>query len=204
MTKIKMCGLARSEDIEAANRILPEFIGFVFAPGRRRTVSPQTAARLRRNLAPQITAVGVFLDNDPEEIIRLAKSGTIDWVQLHGNEPEDLIPDLRRETGAVIIRAYRASDPGAAAAASRSCADYVLLDAGAGDGATFDWTLAKSVSRPFFLAGGLSPQNVEAAISEVHPWCVDVSSGIETDGLKDAIKMAEFAAAVRKERSNNG
>ncbi len=198
MTRIKMCGLRRKEDIEAANEIRPDFIGFVFFPGSKRFVSPETAASLRKSLAPGIQAAGVFVDGDPESVARMLNSGVISLAQLHGHEDEAYIARLRRLTDRPLIRAFRIRTAADAEAARASSADHILLDAGAGDGKTFDWSLLSGFSRPYFLAGGLTSENVSRAVRELNPWAVDVSSGIETDGYKDIDKMRAFAGAVRR------
>lgn len=198
MTKIKLCGLTRPCDIAAANELMPEYIGFVFAKKSRRYVTPQAAAELKRQLHRDITAVGVFVDSTPEEIAELLDSGVIDAAQLHGGEGGEDITKLRILTKKPIIQAFTIKTEADINRAEQSSADCILLDSGAGTGTAFDWDLIKSVSRPYFLAGGLSASNVSAAVERLHPYAVDVSSGIETDGFKDRFKMAEFAAAVRK------
>ena len=198
MTRVKMCGLRRAEDIEAANRLMPEYIGFVFAPASRRFISLEEAAALRQALSPGIRAVGVFVDEDAETVARLLESGVIDIAQLHGNEDEAYIARLKARTGKPVIRAFRVKNAEDLRAAEASAADMVLLDAGAGDGKTFDWSLLSSVSRPYFLAGGLTPENTAEAVKRYHPFAVDVSSGIETDGFKDCNKMRAFMRAVRE------
>lgn len=199
MTKIKMCGLTRPEDIKAANMIMPDYIGFVFAEGSRRYISPEKAAELRKTLAPGIKAAGVFVNEKPENIAELLRRGVIDIAQLHGSEDEDYIKALRRITDAPIIKAFRIKSEKDTAAAESCTADAVLLDSGGGTGNPFDWELIRGVKRPYFLAGGLDPDNAARAIRLLHPYALDVSSGIETDGHKDERKMAAFAAAVRKE-----
>lgn len=203
MTKIKLCGLSRSCDIEAANELMPEYIGFVFAPKSRRYVSPEKAAELKRMLSPNIQAVGVFVNETPENVATLLSDGVIDIAQLHGNEDNDYINRLRQLTEKQIIKAFRIKSESDISAAEQSEADYVLLDSGAGTGTVFDWNLIKDIKRPYFLAGGLDVQNVSAAIETLTPFAVDVSSGIETDGHKDKNKMAAFAAAVRKDENND-
>lgn len=198
MTKIKLCGLTRPCDIAAANELMPEYIGFVFAKKSRRYVTPLAAAELKMQLHRDITAVGVFVDSPPEEIAELLDSGVIDAAQLHGGEGEKDIAKLRILTKKPIIQAFTIKTEADINRAEQSSADCILLDSGAGTGAVFDWDLIKSVSRPYFLAGGLSASNVSVAVERLHPYAVDVSSGIETDGFKDRFKMAEFAAAVRK------
>lgn len=199
MTKIKFCGLSRACDIEAANELQPAYVGFVFAPQSRRYVTPENAAGLRRLLDPGIKAVGVFVNERPEAIARLLECGTIDLAQLHGQEDEAYLDRLRRLTDQPIIQAFRVRSADDLVAAERCTADFVLLDSGAGTGTVFDWNLIQRMTRPYFLAGGLCPANVGAAIAALHPFAVDVSSGIERDGVKEKTKMAAFAAAVRKE-----
>ncbi|MBO5222036.1 MAG: phosphoribosylanthranilate isomerase [Clostridia bacterium] len=199
MTKIKLCGLSRMEDIEAVNELKPEYIGFVFAPKSRRYVTPETVTELKQLLSPEIQAVGVFVNERPEKIVELLHNGVIDVVQLHGDEDEGYISRLRKLTDKPIIKAFRVETEKDIAVAEQCFAEYILLDSGAGTGTAFDWKLLQNIHRPYFLAGGLSPDNVEKAVAMLHPYAVDVSSGIETDGLKDKTKMAAFVAAVRKE-----
>lgn len=200
MTKIKFCGLTGDCDIDAANELRPEYIGFVFAPKSKRYVEPERAAELKRQLAAGIKAVGVFVNDDLYHVAELLNRGIIDIAQLHGSEDEEYIGHLRQLTGKSIIRAYRIKTAEDIAEAEKCTADHVLLDSGAGTGEVFDWKLIKNMKRPYFLAGGLSPDNVENAVEQLSPYAVDVSSGIETDGVKDKAKMAAFAAAVRGEK----
>ena len=198
MTRIKMCGLRRREDIDAANELLPEYIGFVFFPGSKRAISAETARDLKNGLSPAIQAVGVFVDEKPETVASLLEEGTIDIAQLHGHEDESYLNRLRSLTGKPVIQAFRIRNSGDMDPAQASGADMILLDAGAGDGKTFDWNLLHSVGRPYFLAGGLNPENVGRAVKQLKPYAVDVSSGIETDGFKDVEKMRAFLRAVRE------
>lgn len=198
MTRIKMCGLRRACDIEAANELRPDYVGFVFANGSKRYVSPEEAKVLRSMLDPGISAVGVFVDADPSFIEDILDSGTIDMIQLHGNEDGGYIDRLRSSSSAPIVKAFRIGD-GMDVDEIMSCpADHIMLDSGAGTGNVFDWNMIENMNRPYFLAGGLSADNVEEAIERLHPFAVDVSSGIETDGFKDKTKMAAFVAAVRR------
>ena len=197
MTKIKLCGMRRAEDIQAANLLRPDFIGFVFAPKSKRCVTPEQAAGLKAILDPEITAVGVFVNETPEAVADLLNSGVIDIAQLHGTEDEDYLSELRKLTDKPLIKAFRIRSKDDLDAAEKSSADFVLLDAGAGGGKTFDWDLLDNFSRPFFLAGGLVPENVREAIEHCHPYAVDVSSGIETDGFKDEVKMEAFVKNVK-------
>ena len=198
MTGIKFCGLRREEDILTANELRPDYIGFVFAEKSRRAVTRETAARLRALLREDIPAVGVFVDAQPETVAFLLEEGIINLAQLHGREDAEYIARLRDLSGKPIIQAFRIRSSGDVKRAEKSSADYVLLDAGAGDGETFEWELAESVARPCFLAGGLTPENAGEAVERLHPFALDVSSGIETDGVKDPEKMRAVMRAVRR------
>lgn len=199
MTKIKLCGLSRPCDLEIANRLKPDYIGFVFAQKSRRYVSPEKAAELKSMLDPDIQAVGVFVNEAPEKVALLLANRIIDVAQLHGKEDESYIAALRKLTGKPIIQAFRIDTEADVAAANASAADYVLLDSGnGGTGTVFDWNLLQAIRRPYFLAGGLNPDNAEHAVRTLKPFGVDVSSGIETDKLKDEVKMAAFVAAVKR------
>ncbi|MBR2774264.1 MAG: phosphoribosylanthranilate isomerase [Selenomonadaceae bacterium] len=194
MTKIKLCGLSRLEDIEVANELLPEYIGFVFAPESKRYVTPAQAKELRGALSKEILAVGVFVNEDYKAVAELLNAGIIDVAQLHGGETDAYIQILRAKTNKPIIKTFKHQH---IALANDSLGDYVMIDSGKGSGRAFNWNLLKDFKRPYFLAGGLTPKNVGYAIERLHPFAVDVSSGIETDGLKDADKMREFVRAVR-------
>lgn len=197
-TKIKLCGLSRECDIEAANELLPEYIGFVFAKKSIRYVSPEQADALRKQLAPQILAVGVFVNETPENIAALLAAEVIDIAQLHGSEDEAYIERLRALTDKPIIKAFSVKEEQDIRRAAESSADLVLLDAGSGGtGTAFDWNLLAEVERPYFLAGGLDAATVGEAVGKWRPYAVDVSSGIETDGHKDVEKMRAFVQRVR-------
>ena len=199
MTKIKLCGLSRPCDIEAANELKPEYIGFVFAPKSKRYVTFEKAMELKIQLSPEIRAVGVFVNEPPKNVANLLKNGIIDIAQLHGDEDEAYITQLRLLTDKPIIKAFRIKAANDIKIAEQSTADYILLDSGAGTGRVFDWRLIQNIKRPYFLAGGLDADNAADTASLLQPYAVDVSSGIETGGLKDKRKMAAFVAAVRKE-----
>lgn len=200
MTKIKLCGLSRPCDIEYANELKPEYIGFVFAKKSKRFVSPDKAAEFKKMLLSDISAVGVFVNENVENVAELLNRNIIEIAQLHGNESENYIRKLRTLTDRPIIKAFCIAKQQDIAEAQNSIADYVLLDSGAGTGTVFDWTLIQRINRPYFLAGGLAPDNIEYALKQLSPFAVDVSSGIETNGVKDKSKMAAFVAAVRKEK----
>ena len=200
-TKVKICGLRRPEDIDAVNDLKPEYIGFVFFTGSKRYVTPETAKALRAGLNPGIRAVGVFVDEKPETVAGLLEEGVIDIAQLHGNEDEAYLESLRGLTEKPLIQAFRIRSEADIQRAIASSSEEILLDAGAGDGRTFDWSLLAKVTRPYFLAGGLNPENVSGAVRTLNPYAVDVSSGIETDGFKDKEKMRAFVREIRGDRA---
>ena len=198
MTKVKFCGLRRPADIEYANELKPDYIGFVFAKKSRRYVTPETAKELKTMLLPKIKACGVFVNEDIDEILRLLDESIIDIAQLHGSEDEAYIKELKSRTKAPVIRAFKIGSTEDVQAAQESLADMVLLDSGEGSGQTFNWKLiGNGISRPYFLAGGLTSENAAFAIAALNPYALDVSSGIETDGFKDKSKMEKFLRAVR-------
>lgn len=200
MTRIKLCGLTRPCDIEAVNELNPEYIGFVFAQKSRRYITAEKAEELKKLLHPDIETVGVFVNENVETVARLLSGGIIDIAQLHGSEDENYIGQLRKLTDKSIIKAFRIESEQDIINAQNSYADFVLLDSGnGGTGTVFDWELLMNISRPYFLAGGLDNSNIQDAVRRLNPYAVDVSSGIETDGLKDKNKMTEFVDIVRKE-----
>lgn len=202
MVKIKICGLKRTCDIDFVNEGKPDFCGFIInVPKSRRSVRPEEVQRLTGRLHDSIIPVGVFVDSPIETILSLVKDGAIRAVQLHGHEDDNYVNILRQELNTLytpVIQAFPVVSLQDAQAAARSRADYILLDNGAGGtGISFDWTLLSGVSRPFFLAGGLTPDNLAKAVKKVRPYAVDLSSGAETDGAKDKHKILAAIAAVR-------
>ncbi len=198
-TCVKFCGMTSLKDIEAANALRPDYVGFVFWEKSKRNVLRQQALEMRKALLPEIKAVGVFVDEAPEKVAALLTDGVIDIAQLHGSEDEEYIVRLRELAGdKPIIKAFVINGSSDIEAAQRCSADYLLLDSGKGTGRTFNWELIKDAEfdRPFFLAGGLGSENVADAIKAVRPYAVDVSSGIETEGGKDPEKMKEFMLQV--------
>ena len=201
MSKIKICGLSRPCDIDFVNTVRPDWCGFILCfPTSRRNVSPGQAAALRAHLDPAITPVGVFVDQPTELVAKLLLGGVVSVAQLHGHEDAGYISALRSlAPGYPVWQAFRLRRPEDARAAMDSPADLVVLDSGQGSGQTFDWSLTTGVTRPFLLAGGLTPDNLPAALRAVHPYGVDLSSGVETRGYKDLQKMKRAAAAAREE-----
>ncbi|MCL2287381.1 MAG: phosphoribosylanthranilate isomerase [Firmicutes bacterium] len=197
MVKIKICGLTRLCDVDAINITKPDYVGFVFANSRRK-VTPAQAMELRNKLTNEIIPVGVFVDETIENILQLAQNGIIETVQLHGKEDEKYIMRLKELTTVPIIKAVSVQQAGDVQKWALTAADYLLLDSkGGGTGQAFDWSLIGKVTKPYFLAGGLDVNNVVNAISQTTPFAVDVSSGVETDGLKDPGKINEFIRRAR-------
>jgi phosphoribosylanthranilate isomerase len=192
MTKIKICGLTRIEEIEIANKEKPDFIGFVFAKSRRR-ITPQQARELRSFLDKAIIPVGVFVDEKIENILATVHSGAVSAVQLHGAEDENFIEKLKLQTTVPIIKAVSVQKAGDAQNRENSAADFLLLDhKGGGTGEVFDWNhIGIGLKKPFFLAGGLNPENVAEAIKKIAPYAVDVSSGVEISSGAQTMKCAE-------------
>ena len=197
LTKVKICGLSRGCDIEYANRLKPDYIGYAFWQKSRRYVTREQAEALTQRLDEAITPVGVFVDEEPELVSRLANEGTIKVIQLHGHEDEAYLKELKSMTDAPIIKAFRIRSAADIERANAFPSDYVLLDNGYGTGQTFDWSFVSRIDRPFFLAGGVNADNVRDAIDKLLPYAVDISSGVETDGHKDFDKMQHFINKVR-------
>ena len=218
--RVKLCGMFREEDVRAVALARPDLCGFIVNfPKSHRSVSAERLAELCELLneedakaAAQMAAgggavsmhpvwrVGVFVDEPLDSLIHIVSEGGIDLVQLHGSESNAYISELRHHTGIGTIQAFRVRGEEDASRAEGSAADMVLLDNGQGTGASFDWSYVSRMHRPFILAGGLSPENVGEALTEVQPWGVDMSSGIETDNLKDAGKIAAAVREVRRWR----
>lgn len=197
MTKVKICGLSRERDIEYANMLKPDYIGYVFWQKSRRCVTGEQAEALTQRLDEAITPVGVFVDKNPELVSQLANGGIIKIIQLHGHENEEYLRELKSMTDAPIIKAFKIRGAADIERANAFPSDYVLLDNGYGTGETFDWGFVRGIKRPFFLAGGVNADNVAGAIEKLQPYAVDISSGVETDGYKDFEKMQRFMEMVR-------
>ncbi len=201
MTKIKICGLFQLRDIAAVNAARPDYCGFVLNfPKSHRCVTPAQVRTLTASLDPAITPVGVFVDQPVETVAALQNAGTISVAQLHGHEDEAYIAALRARTcGKPVWKAFRIRSEADLAAAGSSSADLVVLDNGYGTGRAFDWSLAGGVTRPFLLAGGLTPENIPEAIRQLHPFGLDISSGVETAKQKDPAKILAAVQAARAE-----
>lgn len=199
--KIKLCGMFRNCDIDYANEAKPDYVGFILGfPKSHRNIDAETARQLRSRLDTGIKAVGVFVNSPETTCAEYANCGIIDVIQLHGDEDADFIRRLRELTGAPIIKAAKIRTPEDIGRVQALGADYVLLDNGTGTGEMFDHSLldGAEIRQPFFLAGGLTPENLRQAAESVRPYCVDLSSGVETDRLKDREKMLEAVRVIRE------
>lgn len=201
--KVKFCGLCREEDIDAANQVMPDYAGFVFAKSRRR-ITGEEAERFRARLRPEILAVGVFVNAIPEEIIALLTEGIIDLAQLHGKEAAEDLRYIKEASGKPVIKAIQVRSAQDVEKGLRSGADRILFDSGAGTGVPLDWRLLEGVETPYFLAGGLSPDNIPTVMENLCPYALDISSGIETDGHKDLRKMQQVMELVRRYNDRTG
>jgi phosphoribosylanthranilate isomerase len=198
MSRIKICGLSRIEDIIIVNRVLPDYIGFVFAPSIRQ-VDERTAAMLKGQLDRRIKAVGVFVNHDIAVVASLYQSGVIDLVQLHGDEDEAYIAKLKERCGCPVIKSISVGDT---LPTLPQNVEYYLFDTlsgkRGGTGEAFDWSVLRNYNgQPYFLAGGLTIANIPEAVHKLSPFCIDVSSGAETDGKKDPDKIDQIVRLVR-------
>ena len=201
--KIKICGLSRVEDIECVNKLQPDFIGFVFYPQSKRYVTVAQASELKQILSPKIKAVGVFVNSLSEDVAKIANADIIDYIQLHGDEDEVYITKLKALTKKPIIKAVRVKDEEKLRSLDAYPVEYLLLDTyqkgvygGTGQRMEIDLTKVH-LEQPYFLAGGLDANNVAVATQNTQAVAVDVSGGVETDGVKDPAKIAAFIKAVR-------
>lgn len=192
MAKIKICGLRREIDIDFVNEFLPDYIGFILTDGFRRSISLETAKKLKAKLDGRIKAVGVFVNDDIDKINNAVNSGIIDIVQLHGNETAEYC----KKINAPVIKYF---NPDMFEHIDEYDTDYLLLDSGTGSGKTFDWSKIPNVSKPFFLAGGINSDNIKNAIEEINPFCIDLSSAVETDGYKSYDKIKKIMEIMKYE-----
>ena len=205
MSRIKICGLQRPEDIEAVNEARPDYCGFIVEfPRSRRSIDRQTLRELVQGLREEIVPVGVFVDAPKELVANLLEEGTIQMAQLHGQESQEYIRELKKMTEKPLIQAFSIKSKEDVERAQESRADYILLDQGSGGtGKAFDWALVGEIGRPYFLAGGLGVENLREAIGMLHPWAVDLSSSLEIDGSKDAGRIRQAVEIVRMEETKD-
>lgn len=197
MVKIKVCGLRSENDIEIVNEYKPEYAGFIVNyPKSFRSIGIDQLKHLTSKLDSSIACVGVFVNEDVNVVIDCLKQGILSMVQLHGNEDEDYI--LKVKEYGPVIKAFQIQTKEDIEKALESPADYILLDQGKGSGKTFDWDLIPTMKREFFLAGGITLENVEEAIQKIHPYAIDLSSSLETNQVKDKEKVKQM---IQKGRS---
>lgn len=194
--KVKICGLYRDEDIEMVNELLPDYVGFVIdVPKSHRNVSVSQVIEWKKVLDPRIQTVGVFVNSSVEDIVSV--SSALDVVQLHGSETEETVAILKKalEELAPSMEFWKAFSVKSKEEVERALAfkaDHILLDYGKGEGKTFDWSILKECKQSFFLAGGITPENVKEAIKTYAPELIDVSSGVETNQKKDRDKIKKL------------
>ncbi len=204
--KIKLCGIKRKEDIEYINEFRPDYIGFIFAPSARQ-ITPEHAATLNKNLSIGIKSVGIFVNEPVENVVRATEISGTDVIQLHGDEDKEYIDNLKKHTDKKILKAVRLQNSDDLYSADRLGADFLLIDSFkasqyGGTGKTADWNVIKHtiIYTPFFLAGGINTENITEAISCVDPYGIDISGGIETNGLKDREKIRKIMNIVNPYR----
>ena len=195
MTKIKICGLFRDCDIDYINEAMPDYAGFILHfPKSHRNIDPVQAQHLRGRLRPEIRAVGVFVDQPVQTVLEAVKIARLDVIQLHGHEDNVYIQIIKEKTGKPVWKAFRIRTALDLDEARVSSADEVILDNGYGTGVPFDWKMVRKFGRPYILAGGLTPGNIREAVRLLRPKALDLSSGVETNDVKDREKIL---AAVR-------
>lgn len=202
--QIKVCGLCRPEDIAYVNEALPDYIGFVFWEKSRRNVTKEQAEGLKRKLDGRIKAVGVFVDEEPERIVSLLKEGIIDIAQLHGQETEAQVKQIRQQSGKPVWKAVVVREALDALRWQTSEADMLLFDGGRGEGNVFCWEYLAGIKRPFFLAGGMDTERIKRAGTFSFLAGIDVSSGVETEGRKDREKILQMVQSVRSWNQETG
>lgn len=197
--KIKLCGMFRDQDIDYVNEALPDYIGFiVMFPKSHRNIDLETALRLKSRLDPRIKSVAVSVNAPIEKFAEFVKSGAADMLQCHGNEDADYIAKLRELANVPIIKAVKVTSPDDVRKVDCINADLLLLDSGTGSGKAFDHSMIPDgIKTPFFLAGGLTPENAAQAARTIRPYGVDMSSGIETDKVKDREKIFKAVKEIR-------
>ena len=199
--KVKMCGMKREEDIAYANEVRPDAIGYIFFSKSKRYVTGEQAKELDQKLDQNILSVGVFVNETLDKVVEIAKKVPLDVIQLHGDEDKDYIEQLKQKTDRQIWKAVRVKETNDIKQAEDLSVDKLLLDTfteekdmygGTGKVMNYELIPKEGISKPFFIAGGLHNKNIKEIIEKVHPYGIDISSGIETDGHKDLTKMKEI------------
>ena len=196
MTWVKVCGLSRPEDVEAASAAAADAIGFVFYPPSPRAVPPDRARQLGEGFAGLTVAVTV--DLDAASLLSLASEAQVGGVQPHGAHAEEAAR-AARAAGLAVLRPIKVAGPVDLDGLDDDQVPLLDSDVLGGTGRPFDWSWIRRIDRAFVLAGGLTPDNVALAIERVHPWGVDASSGLESSpGIKDPEKVAAFVREARR------
>lgn len=197
MSKIKICGLFRPEDVEYVNQTEPDYVGFIVnVPKSHRNLSIDQVNKLTQHLKKNILKVGVFVDEPLDNLVEIEKS--FDILQLHGKEDEIYLEKLRKLLPKKEIwKAFSVKTEDEVEKALQFPGDKILLDYGKGDGISFDWSILENVQKPFILAGGITPENVGQAVARFQPEIIDVSSGVETEKRKDLQKIKKMIKEIR-------
>ena len=200
--KIKICGLKNLKDISYVNEAGVDFAGFIFAEKSKRKIDFETAKSLKRELNKDIKSVGVFVNQSFDFVKEAVDLSLVDFVQLHGDEENFFIEKIKNELNLPVIKAFRA-DSNLNENIKNTNADYVLIDSAdkqnfGGTGKTFDWGVIPETNKKIFLAGGLNSNNILLAMQTVKPFCVDVNSGVEVEGVKNKKMIDDIVEKVRK------
>lgn len=205
MIYLKFCGMRRVEDIEFANECRPDYVGFILSQGFKRTVSIEDFLALEKGLDKNIKKVGVFVNESPQNILEISEH--LDVIQLHGDENEDYIKNLRKDFSGEIWKAVRAKSPEDIGREQKKPCEKLLIDSFSegsvgGTGKRINTEIVKSakIEKPFFIAGGITAENIAEIVRDTKPYGIDLSSGIETDGFKDLQKMKNIMRILREDK----
>jgi phosphoribosylanthranilate isomerase len=195
--KLKICGITNEKDAIMVSNLGADAIGFVFAESKRK-ITPERTKEIIEKLPPFITIVGVFMNAEIDEVNKIAEYVSLDAVQLHGNESPEYCNKMNRK----VVKGIPVTKNDSKESLLKKMENYsvaaYILDPGTGSGETFDWDIATGIEKPIIIAGGLSPENVKLVIKKLHPYGVDVSSGVEKAyGKKDMEKVKKFITEVR-------
>ena len=197
MARVKICGINSPEDVEIVNELKPDYVSFAFYKNKRQ-VTYEKARKLKQILDKDIRVIGVFVDENTNVVASAANDDLLDVIEFHGNEGPGEIERIKAFTSKPIIQGFRIRSRADVEVALDSHADSILMYSDSECGVPMDWKLLTNVTRPYFLAGGLNAYNIEKAIKICHPFAVSVTTGVETDGIKDREKMAAFIKMARR------
>ncbi len=196
-TRLKICGITNEEDAIMVSNLGADAIGFVFAESKRK-ITPEKAKEIIGILPPFIKTVGIFMNAALNEVNKITEYAFIDAVQLHGNENPEYCDKVNRK----VIKGIQVTENDTKETLIEKMRNYsvsaFILDPGRGSGKTFNWDIARGIDKPLIIAGGLTPDNVRQVIRNLHPYGVDVSTGVEKDyGKKDREKVKRFIEEVK-------